>query len=166
MTSHELRNPLSAVVQCTEMVLESLQQISLHAQSMLVANPNEAKTSSEKLQEEVRLSLESMRTIDACSGHSQRIIGDILTLSKLDAKLLEIVPIPVRFTEAINACIDLFRRVAQAKDLQLELELDHTLHQLGVEWVTIDSSRVQQIIINMLTNAIKVSYTPHTNQEL
>lgn len=156
MTSHELRNPLSAVIQCTDIVLDSLQQILLHARNMFGSSPEQAESALAKLDKEVKSSLESMRTIDTCSGHSMRIISDILELSKLDARSLEIAPTTVRFTEAMTSCIDIYRRVAQAKELQLELQIDDSLNELGVDWVSIDTSRVQQIIMNMLTNAIKV----------
>jgi signal transduction histidine kinase len=77
--------------------------------------------------------------------------SDILTLSKLDAKLLTIAPIMVRYVDSITQCTKMFHSAAQAQGIELVLESHESLKALGVEWVQIDASRVNQVIINLLT---------------
>lgn len=92
MTSHELRNPLSAVVQseCSsvtngksftlltttgaDVVLESLHQISAHAKNMLGCTPTQQQKHFARLKSEIESGLESIHTIESCSVHQKRII--------------------------------------------------------------------------------------------
>lgn len=158
-TSHELRNPLTAVIQCTDIVLESLQQIGAHARNMVNGAPEDIDLIATELRQEVQSSTDSMKIIAACSGHQLRLISDILTLSKLDSQLLEIVPGPVRFVDTMRMCTEMFRPMAEAKDVKLNLELDDSLAKLGVDWVSIDNNRVISMTSNLLTNGIKFSDT-------
>jgi len=110
-----------------------------------------------ELRLEVQSSMDSMKTIAVCSGHQLRLISDILTLSKLDSQLLEIVPGPVRFVDTMRMCTEMFRPMAEAKGVKLNLELDDSLAKLGVDWVSIDNNRVISMTSNLLTNGIKFS---------
>ena len=38
----------------------------------------------------------------SCCGHQKRIVDDILTLSKLDSKLVTLAPAPVRFDDMLQ----------------------------------------------------------------
>lgn len=75
MTSHELRNPLSAVVQCADSTLESLTQISLQVQKMPGGGTPEVAAGLSKIKAEVEAALDAVRTIESCSAHQKRIIG-------------------------------------------------------------------------------------------
>jgi signal transduction histidine kinase len=87
MTSHELRNPLSAVVQCADSVIASLQQMSLNS-----AIPPFSEVESTRIQEAIKTSIEALEIIVSCSLHQKRVIDDVLTLSKLDSNLILITP--------------------------------------------------------------------------
>lgn len=72
MTSHELRNPISAVVQSADATIDSLKEITSLSQAIYRGVDGQTLTSFVKLTEEVASSLEAMQTIISCSGHSKR----------------------------------------------------------------------------------------------
>ncbi|KAF1976420.1 hypothetical protein BU23DRAFT_630253, partial [Bimuria novae-zelandiae CBS 107.79] len=146
MTSHELRNPLSAIVQCADSVISTLQQltskelVSIHSQI-------------EKVNDEIATCIENLQTIVSCSLHQKRIIDDVLTLSKLDSNLLLITPMRVQPALVVSEAMKMFD--VECSQMQINLRL--TEHEIlkGFEWVMIDPSRMLQVLINLLTNAIK-----------
>jgi signal transduction histidine kinase len=85
MTSHELRNPLSAVIQCADSVINSLQQLPAWDHD---AVHQEADIS--KAEAEVRSCIESLQIIVSCSMHQKRVIDDVLTLSKVRSSRYEL----------------------------------------------------------------------------
>ena len=143
MTSHELRNPLSAVVQCAELVIAELQR--------LLIKPSKATgdiLDPSVVQEDLSSSLDALQTIVSCSMHQKRVIDDVLTLSKLDSDLIIITPVRVRPTVVVSDAIKMFVVECQQMDIQLGFVEDESIKQ--VEWVMLDPSRLLQILINLL----------------
>jgi signal transduction histidine kinase len=143
MTSHELRNPLSAVVQCAESVITTLQ--CFPHQSSPTA-PTQVEWS--KLQEDIHTSIEALQTIVSCSLHQKRVIDDVLTLSKLDSNLILITPIRVQPTVVVSDAMKMFLVECQQMDIQLEFVEDKSIDEL--DWVLLDPSRLLQVLINLL----------------
>ncbi|KAJ6195224.1 putative histidine kinase HHK8p [Bipolaris maydis] len=150
MTSHELRNPLSAVIQCADSVIASLQQLlsrelTAHDQSL-----NAAKVSAE-----IRSCIESLLIIVSCSMHQKRVIDDVLTLSKLDSDLILITPMRVQPAIVVSDAVKMFEVECGQSDIKLTFRVDETFK--GIEWAMLDPSRLLQVLINLLlrTNAIK-----------
>lgn len=152
MTSHEIRNPLGAVVHCADSLLSSLTE--MKAKVKLVA-PSLAPSDRNNLRELFEGSLEAVNTIIACSTHQKRIVDDLLTLSKLDSKLLKISPSRVRPTQILHDCYKMFEVEAEKADVHLEIEEDPSVHAAKVDWVYLDEGRLMQVLINLVTNAIK-----------
>lgn len=148
MTSHELRNPLSAVVQCADSVIASLQQLPI-TQIAISANDSEVF----RTQEEVATCIDSLHTIVSCSLHQKRVIDDVLTLSKLDSNLILITPMRVKPSTVVSDAIKMFDIECGQAGIKLLFCEDETIK--GMEWVMLDPSRLLQILINLLTNAIK-----------
>lgn len=48
----------------------------------------------------------------------------------------------------------MFHASAQGSDIDLQFVVDDSLNELGIDWVQIDASRVNQVAINLLTNAV------------
>ena len=82
-----------------------------------------------------------------------RLVDDILDLSKLESRKLEIVEeptdIPTLAREIIAAC----EVARQRKSLALKTEIGE------MPWVSVDPQRIRQILFNLLSNAYK--YTDH-----
>ncbi|KAK7959013.1 uncharacterized protein PG986_003867 [Apiospora aurea] len=143
ITSHEMRNPLSAILQCSDDILTTLD---VHRGQDTLPTA-----------EDVNNCLDAARTISLCVQHQKSIVDDILTVSKLDSNLLVITPTPAQPTEVLRRAVKMFEPELQAKDIQMvtRADADDSLRALGVDWATFDPSRVLQILINLVTNAIK-----------
>ena len=83
-----------------------------------------------------------------------RLLTDILDLSRIEAGKLTIQSAPMALSEVLGQTSDLFSPIAREKGLELRFELDPDIpmHVLG------DATRLQQILSNMVGNAIK--FTP------
>ncbi|HEY2658868.1 MAG TPA: ATP-binding protein [Caulobacteraceae bacterium] len=79
------------------------------------------------------------------------VVNDILDFSKLEANQVELDPQPFEPVRIIEETIDLVRLQAQLKGLAIVSRVDAPLPP----WVLADSSRLRQVLLNLLTNAIK-----------
>ena len=79
------------------------------------------------------------------------IIDEILDLSKIEAGKLEIHPAPFHLDECVQSVVELLAPRARAKRLDLAWRVEPTLPKqvLG------DETRVRQILLNLVGNAIK-----------
>lgn len=94
-------------------------------------------------------------TIGYCANHQKRIVDDILTLSKLDARLLQVFPEstdPIRLVEEV---LRIFYAELRSSGIEIVLKIEERYRQLGLRLVYLDPHRITQIIINLISNAIK-----------
>jgi PAS domain S-box-containing protein len=80
ITSHEMRNPLSAVSICADDIRDTLMQHTFCSDD----------------QQPVADCVEAANNIALCVQHQKAIVDDILTVSKLDSNLLLITPVPTQ----------------------------------------------------------------------
>lgn len=146
ITSHEMRNPLSAILQCADEISTSL----------LDFKQSGSKVIDEEL---VTNSIDAAQTIALCAQHQKRIVDDILTLSKLDSAMLLVTPVDVQPLTVVQRALKMFEGELQTADIQMEFIVDESFSRLGVDWVRLDPSRVLQVLINLTTNAIKFTTT-------
>ena len=83
------------------------------------------------------------------------LINDILDLSKIETGKLSLAPQPTNLRELLRVCHTLFWRDAYARGLVLNFDIADDLP----DGVLVDSLRLQQILINLIGNAIK--FTRH-----
>lgn len=88
------------------------------------------------------------------------LINDILDFSKIDSGKMEILPGEYQLASLLNDCYNMVSMRAKDKGLKLLVENDESLPK--VLWG--DEVRVRQIIVNLLTNAVK--YTKEGQVEL
>src|SRR5262249_56173140 len=88
------------------------------------------------------------------------LISDILDLSKIESGTVTVDAQEVFLTNLIDAVGRPFRHEADTRNLSFELEVDP---HLGRSIVT-DSKRLQQVLINLLSNAFK--FTEHGTVKL
>ncbi|KAK8020085.1 hypothetical protein PG990_005223 [Apiospora arundinis] len=151
MTSHEMRNPLSAIIQSADSTIDSLKTVlSLVSQS----SSGDAGLVSQT-DDEIKQSLDSLQTIVSCSLHQKRVVDDILTLSKMDSNLMAIAPVRVEPTQVIGEAVHMFELECKKEGIDLVFIEDPSVRQMRAEYVMMDPSRTLQILINLLTNAIK-----------
>jgi signal transduction histidine kinase/ActR/RegA family two-component response regulator len=88
--------------------------------------------------------------IDTAAQHLMQILGDILDLSKIEADKLTLELAPLTIPALLERVGGLMAEPARAKGLQLRIEPGApTEHLLG------DATRLQQALLNYLSNAIK-----------
>jgi signal transduction histidine kinase/CheY-like chemotaxis protein len=95
--------------------------------------------------------LELLQTLNTSSSLLLNIISDILDLSKIEADRLVIIPTTVDIRECVKTVIGICRPGIANKNLILEYAIDNRL----ADYVNIDESRLQQILVNLIGNAIK-----------
>ncbi len=123
--SHELRTPLNAVIGYTQI----LQQDPL-------LGPTQQH---------------SLAAIRRAGDYLLLLINDILDLAKIEAGHFELLPAPVNLRPFFDQLAEPFAQRAQQKGLQFTLALADAL-PLGVE---LDERRLRQILLNLLSNALK-----------
>jgi signal transduction histidine kinase/CheY-like chemotaxis protein len=96
---------------------------------------------------------EWLATADDSARHLERLLDDILDLSKLESGALSLVPGPVSLTALLREVQTLLQPAAAAKGLALHAELDPALPAQ----VLLDGTRVRQVLFNLLANAVKYS---------
>ncbi|KAJ4991421.1 hsp90-like protein [Stagonosporopsis vannaccii] len=141
--SHEMRNPLNAIFQCAYELAENIKS--------KLKNSDPSQEQAETLHE----SLDLATTITYCANHQKRIVDDVLTLSKLDARLLQIYPEPTNPIKLYKEILGLFAPEIRASGMNTNFMVGEGYNRLDVKHVMIDPNRVTQIVINLLSNAIK-----------
>lgn len=84
------------------------------------------------------------------------IIDDILDFSKIEAGRLQVEYLPMAITDVVEKVCSMLDRPAKKKEVELTLFIDPAIPQevLG------DALRLRQILLNLVTNAIKFSSNP------
>ena len=148
ITSHEMRNPLSAILQCADEITSSLSDYRSQGHRQITNSlMNDC--------------IEAAQTIALCAQHQKRIVDDILTLSKLDSALLLVTPTTVRPVSVVQKSLRMFENELQTADVKLDLKMDPSWRKLNIDCVKLDPSRLLQVLINLTTNAIKFTSTQH-----
>ena len=127
--SHELRTPLNGILGYTH---------------ILKQEPSFGKSQKEGL-----------NIIQQNGDHLLTLINDILDLSKIEARKMEIYPIDFHLPNFLSSIAEIYRFQAQQKGLTFKYEVLSHL-PTGVH---ADQKRLRQVLINLLDNAIK-----YTNQ--
>lgn len=125
--SHEIRTPLNGILGLTDVVL------------------------SNEITEKVRPNLEKIQR----SGLSlNRILNDVLDLSKLNAGKLALESIPFDLKRAAKDCVAFYAQLAENKAISLRISVDKKLNTCVVG----DATRLSQILNNLVSNAIKFTH--------
>jgi signal transduction histidine kinase len=126
--SHELRTPLNSINGFSDVLLTGI-----------------GGTLTEKQRE-------YLTDIRGSGEHLLALVNDVLDLSKVEAGKMELQPMEFDLREAVEAVHRVVAPLAQQKGQKLELEIGE------VGTVRLDQGRLRQILLNVLSNAVK--YTP------
>ncbi|MCF5708112.1 response regulator [Pseudomonas syringae] len=125
MMSHELRTPMNGVLGMLQLM--------------------ETTRMTDEQSEYAALATES-------TEHLLRVINDILDFSRIERDALQMEGIAFNLAELVSASTHAFSHNAQQRDLQLSLHI-----QPGLESLTVigDPTRIRQILVNLIGNALK-----------
>lgn len=91
-----------------------------------------------------------IEVIDRNVAAQARLVGDILDVSQIVTGTFHVNLSPMRFGDAVEAAIESVRPAAQAREIRLETVIDPAAPPvLG------DAGRLQQVVWNLLSNAIR-----------
>jgi PAS domain S-box-containing protein len=127
--SHEIRTPINAIIGYTDLL------------KMGLAGPLSTQQS------------EHLDRVTASSRHLLHLIEDVLDLAKVEARRITVEREEAVIVTAVAGAVELVATQAQARSINLtssSADLPDTTY-VG------DEQRVQQILVNLLTNAIKFS---------
>ncbi|QDT65711.1 PAS domain-containing hybrid sensor histidine kinase/response regulator [Calycomorphotria hydatis] len=96
-------------------------------------------------------SLDAIRTVRRNGEYLLQVINDILDLSKIEAGKMTVEHIPCDLITVLNEVVSLMEVRATSKGLPLKLEFASLVPRLLVT----DPTRLRQILINLLSNALK-----------
>lgn len=99
----------------------------------------------------------ALETIERNAKLQSQLIEDLLDLERLKQGHLRLEVCPMDLATTVEAAINTVRPSADAKNIRIEANVSHSIKPiLG------DASRLQQVVGNLLTNAIK--FTPEGGQ--
>jgi hypothetical protein len=92
---------------------------------------------------------ENLQEILKGGRHLLDLINDVLDLAKIESAHVEVSMEPVDLAELIDACRMLIRPLLEARQIEFSVDLPEGL------WVRADRVRLKQVLINVLSNAVK-----------
>ena len=133
--SHELRTPLNSIIGFTGIILQGM------------AGP---------LNEEQQKQLEIVKN---SARHLLALINDVIDLSKIEAGKVEIITEEFDAARAVSEVYDSFKAAADQKNVSLTLTIPDKLI------INSDKRRVQQVVMNLVSNAVKFTDKGSVNIE-
>lgn len=124
--SHELRTPLNSIIGFTGILLQELAG---------PLNPEQTK---------------QLGMVRSSAQHLLELINDVLDISKIEAGELRVASVPFDLRATIERSVAAVRPFAESKRLALRMEISPAIGEL-----TSDARRVEQILLNLLNNAVK-----------
>lgn len=101
-----------------------------------------------------KLQKDYVSIIDKSSEHLLSLINDILVISKIEASKIIFDKLPFKIEYVVNYVYQSLATKADDKKLSFTYKIDENLNQVLIG----DSFRLQQILINILNNAIKFTH--------
>ena len=123
--SHELRTPLNGILGYTQILKRDLTLVEQQQDAVAV--------------------------IHRSGEHLLMMINDILDLSKIEARKMDLEPHDFRLTEVLKTIVEIAKVRADQKGITLEYLLDPEIPRS----VHGDEKRLRQILLNLLSNAVK-----------
>lgn len=127
--SHDIRTPMNAITGMTDIAIRNLD------------DPNRV--------------LDCLQKISLSSRHLKGLINDILDMSKIESGKLSLNPVVTSLPEVLESLVNIVQFQASEKEQSLQV----LVKQIEHETVLCDMVRLNQVLLNILANAVK--FTPN-----
>ncbi len=131
--SHELRTPLNAII--------SLSQLMLHDQQNVVAECHRTY----------------LKHVDFSGKRLLDLVNSVLDLNKIESGMLELNPSNVNIKALFDSIQGMFSTIAEKKQLDIQWNISCD----DIQYIFVDEARLSQIVLNIVSNAIKFSDAGH-----
>ncbi len=128
LLGHELRNPLSAISGAIQLMRMQPPQ----------ADGNKHSTRAQEI-------------IERQSKHLSHIVDDLLDLSRMSLGKISLNKKPLDLARMVNACVDALHTTGRTASYAISIQTEPA-------WVSADTTRLEQIVSNLVGNALK--FTP------
>ena len=129
VVAHDLRNPLNTIFMASQLLLELV-------------------PASDRPKEHRQLEI-----VTRAAGRMNQLIQDLLDVRRIEGGRLSLDTSPMDPRVVVGEAVELLRPIAQASSLRLETDI-----LTGTPLVSVDPPRIQQVLSNLVGNAIK--FTP------
>lgn len=126
--SHEIRTPINTIGGLDDMILR--------------------ETDSKEIKEYAR-------NIQAANQMLLNLVNDVLDLTQMELKSMEIIEAPYKTEEVFESLVDMIRVLADQKGLGFYVDVDKNLPSV----LSGDQKRIKQVLLNILNNAVKYTET-------
>ncbi len=123
--SHDIRTPMNAIIGLTAIAGKNLGDVESTA--------------------------ENLRKISLASNHLLTLINDILDISKVESGKLKLSPMTFSIVETVENLVNISQPMIKEKNIEFSFHIN----QMEKEYLYTDQLRLNQIYINILSNAIK-----------
>jgi signal transduction histidine kinase len=133
--AHELKTPLTAIIGYADLFLRSQRQKNIEVKDSYA-------------------NIEYIERVLSSGRHLLHSLNDALEISRYEVGQMQLQPATVEIRELVSDVIATMQPAARAKELKLSLDLTS-----APEEVITDSLRLQQIVTNLVSNAIRYTLT-------
>ncbi|KZX96603.1 hypothetical protein A3747_01110 [Sulfitobacter sp. HI0076] len=149
--SHELRTPLTVILGHVRLARHfDRTPAARDLRTAIEADPKTRETLAPKLSATMGKLGDIMQTVERSGNHLLTLINEVLDFAKIDAGSLSIAMEPVQIDDIVTPTADQLRPMIEDKGLELNVK-----SATGV--MLADGKRIQQVLINLLSNATKFS---------
>ncbi len=130
--SHELRTPLTSIVGFSSLLSEGLL--------------GELNSQQE----------DAIKSVVKATEYLKDLINDVLDMARVESGKEEASPKKIKLKEVISQTTKLLQQTAKSKNIDLRSEISE---ELADSAIFVDARHIRQIIINLISNAIKYTHT-------
>ncbi|WVQ71976.1 hypothetical protein IAR50_001519 [Cryptococcus sp. DSM 104548] len=159
ITSHELRNPISSMMQMSPHKILYTNLLSLQEQLHLAIAKQKPFNPTRQLMNNIDEDLEALESIYQCGLTQERISNDVLSLGRIQLDMLEMFDVEFDLWKEAQSILSIFQNEARMKRIALSFRSGESHRKLGLKWVKADLVRLNQITTNLLSNAIRFTAT-------
>lgn len=140
LLSHEVRNPLSGIDSCSQLISKSLRD--------LITGLDKGAGEPQKLRRELEGIKEDVNQVTQCTEYIKNVLENTLELAKMRSQKLELNVEAVDLKKDIlEPTIRMFRKSPRAVNIYFRCD--------GSIKVSCDPFRIKQILVNLINNGIK-----------